>query len=75
MGLRCPVCPSVLEDELVDRNALVLPSSENPYGLGLTLRGFPDSFPHVAFIDDNFVGLGELEVLSPGVAIVEREFY
>ena len=75
MGHLGSVRSAVLEDELVDRKALVLPSSENPYGLGLTLRGFVDRGPDITLVYVDLPGLREVEVGAPGMAVVELELY
>ncbi|KAK3718249.1 hypothetical protein RRG08_023020 [Elysia crispata] len=75
MSLLRPEGPPVLEKELVDREVLVLPPSQDPDGLRFALRCFLDCGPDVAFIDGDFAGLGKVEISPPGVSVVERELY
>ncbi|KAK3771925.1 hypothetical protein RRG08_053906 [Elysia crispata] len=75
MSLLRPEGPPVLENELVDREALVLSPSQDPDGLRFALRCFLDRGPDVAFIDGDFAGLGEVKISPPGVSVVERELY
>ena len=73
VGLSRPEGPPVLKNKLVNREAPVFPSSQDPDGLRFTLRGSPDGLPHVALEDAHLPGLGEVKISPPGVTVVERE--
>ena len=73
VGLSRPEGPPILKNKLVNREAPVFPSSQDPDGLRFTLRGSPDGLPHVALEDAHLAGLGEVKISPPGVTVVERE--
>lgn len=72
-GLLGAVSAPVLENKLVNHQALFLAAADEADGDWLTLGGFSDGFPDITLVDVDVYGLGEVEVLGPGVAVVVDE--